>query len=68
LSELKRAAPSRFALLVGTEGEGLSAAVEALATRRVRIAMRPGVDSLNLGVAAGIALHWLSVAERQGPP
>jgi tRNA G18 (ribose-2'-O)-methylase SpoU len=70
LSELERAGPglSRFALLVGTEGEGLSAPVEALATRRVRIAMRPGVDSLNLGVAAGIALHWLSAVVRQGPP
>jgi tRNA G18 (ribose-2'-O)-methylase SpoU len=49
-----------FALLIGTEGEGLSAEVEERATRRVRIAMQPGVDSLNLGVAAGIALHSLS--------
>lgn len=48
-----------FALLIGAEGEGLSADVEQRATRRVRIAMRPGVDSLNLGVAAGIALHAL---------
>jgi tRNA G18 (ribose-2'-O)-methylase SpoU len=68
LRELDRRGLSRFVLLVGTEGEGLSAAVEALATRRVRIAMRPGVDSLNLGVAAGIALHWLTAAESQGPP
>jgi tRNA G18 (ribose-2'-O)-methylase SpoU len=48
-----------FALLIGTEGDGLSAEVEQRATRRLRIAMRPGVDSLNLGVAAGIALHSL---------
>jgi len=47
------------ALLIGTEGEGLSAEVEERATRRLRIAMRPGVDSLNLGVAAGIALYSL---------
>jgi tRNA G18 (ribose-2'-O)-methylase SpoU len=48
-----------FALLVGAEGDGLTADVEARATRRLRIAMRPGVDSLNLGVAAGIALYSL---------
>ncbi len=64
LRELDRTVPdARFALLVGTEGSGLSEEVEALATRRVRIAMRPGVDSLNLGVAAGVALHWLTLCE-----
>lgn len=60
LHELARsAAPERFALLLGAEGDGLAAELEALATRRLRIAMRPGVDSLNVGVAAGIALHAL---------
>jgi tRNA G18 (ribose-2'-O)-methylase SpoU len=49
----------RFALLVGAEGEGLSAELEALADQRVRIVMNNGVDSLNLGVATGVALHWL---------
>lgn len=49
-----------FALLIGTEGAGLSAEVERRATQHLRIAMRPGVDSLNLGVAAGIALHALT--------
>jgi tRNA G18 (ribose-2'-O)-methylase SpoU len=53
-------ATAPLALLVGSEGEGLSPDVEARATRRLRIAMRAGVDSLNLGVAAGIALHWLA--------
>jgi tRNA G18 (ribose-2'-O)-methylase SpoU len=61
LHEYVRAAPAApLALLVGSEGEGLSPAVEARATRGLRIAMRAGVDSLNLGVAAGIALHWLT--------
>lgn len=46
-----------LALLVGTEGAGLSADAEALADRRVRIAMSADVDSLNLAVATGIALH-----------
>jgi tRNA G18 (ribose-2'-O)-methylase SpoU len=52
-------AARRFALVVGSEGAGLSPEVEALASTRLRIGMRPGVDSLNLGVAAGIALHGL---------
>ncbi len=51
--------PARVALLVGTEGDGLSPAAAALADARVRIAMSPGVDSLNAVVAASIALHRL---------
>lgn len=60
LGELARLGVTRpLALLLGAEGEGLAADVEALATRRLRIGMRAGVDSLNVGVAAGIALHAL---------
>jgi tRNA G18 (ribose-2'-O)-methylase SpoU len=54
------AQPARVALLVGTEHEGLSAGAEAAADVRVRIPIAPAVDSLNLAVAAGIALHQLS--------
>lgn len=50
---------SRLALLVGTEGAGLTPAVEAAADYRVRISIRPYVDSLNLAVATGIALQRL---------
>jgi tRNA G18 (ribose-2'-O)-methylase SpoU len=50
---------SRVALLVGTEGDGLSPELSLLATERLRIAMRPGVDSVNLAVATGIALSRL---------
>jgi tRNA G18 (ribose-2'-O)-methylase SpoU len=49
------------ALLLGTEGEGLSEAALARADHRVRIAMEPGVDSVNVSVAAGIALHRLRI-------
>ena len=50
----------RIALIVGTEGAGLTPAVEAAADYRVRIPIAGGVDSLNLAVAAGIAcLHEL---------
>ena len=45
------------ALLLGHEGDGLTAAAMNAADERVRIAIRPGVDSLNLATAAAIALH-----------
>lgn len=51
--------PGRVALLVGAEGPGLRPETIAAADRRVRIAMRPGVDSLNVATAAAIALHRL---------
>jgi len=47
------------ALLFGSEGFGLAPHSLALCDRRVMIPMRPGVDSLNVNVAAGIFLyHW----------
>ena len=45
------------ALLVGSEGPGLSDAALAAADMRVRIDMRPGVDSLNVVIAAAIAMR-----------
>ncbi len=50
----------RRALLVGAEGPGLSARALAASDRLVRIAMAPGVDSLNVATAAAIALHQLA--------
>ena len=50
----------RRALLVGAEGPGLSRAALDASDRRVRIAMAPDVDSLNVATAAAIALHHLS--------
>lgn len=55
-----RPRPEKLALLVGAEGDGLSGAALALADRRVRIPIKPQVDSLNLAVAVGIALSRLS--------
>lgn len=49
----------RIALLVGTEGPGLSEAAERAADVRVRVPISSDVDSLNLAVATGIALHRL---------
>jgi tRNA G18 (ribose-2'-O)-methylase SpoU len=51
--------PGRVALLLGSEAEGLSAEALAAADLRARIAMAPGVDSLNVATASGIAMHQL---------
>jgi tRNA G18 (ribose-2'-O)-methylase SpoU len=51
--------PARLALLVGTEGSGLTAGAATQAAARVRIPIGPAVDSLNLAVATGIALSRL---------
>jgi tRNA G18 (ribose-2'-O)-methylase SpoU len=50
----------RIALMVGAEGPGLGPAAEALADERVRIPVSDVVDSLNLSVAVGIALHAIA--------
>jgi tRNA G18 (ribose-2'-O)-methylase SpoU len=55
----------RVALLLGTEGDGLSAHWQDEADQRVRIPMNPaaraaGVDSLNVVAAAAIACHLLT--------
>ena len=51
------------ALLLGSEGAGLSAAALAGADRAVRIPIAARVDSLNVASAAAIALHRLAPPE-----
>jgi tRNA G18 (ribose-2'-O)-methylase SpoU len=58
--------PERVALLVGTEAEGLSSSALSEADLTVHIPMAPGVDSLNVAMAAGIALHHLNQARAGG--
>lgn len=50
-------APARLALAVGNEGSGVSDSVRRLARRTVGIPLVAGVESLNVGVAAGILLY-----------
>lgn len=50
----------RWAVMVGAEGDGLSAAALGAADVSVRIPMAPGVDSLNVATAAAVALHRFS--------
>ena len=52
--------PARLALLLGSEGPGLSDAASTAVDHHVRIPVNPDVDSLNLAVAAGIALYRFS--------
>lgn len=47
-------------LIVGSEHEGISPAVLAVSTHRVRIPIATSVDSLNAAVAASICLHRLA--------
>lgn len=43
-------------ILMGTEGAGVPDAVHERADLRIRIPLRPGFRSLNVGMSAGIAL------------
>jgi tRNA G18 (ribose-2'-O)-methylase SpoU len=49
--------PDRYALLLGSEGPGLSPEWLAAADARVTIPMRPEADSLNVATAAAIAFY-----------
>ena len=59
-TEISAIPPSpRMALVMGTEGEGLPRTIlERFHT--ARIAQMPGLDSLNVGTASGIALYSLA--------
>lgn len=55
LDELVADPPERLALLLGTEGDGLSRRAVAAADVVVRIPMAGGVDSLNVAAASAVA-------------
>ena len=50
------------AVLLGSEGDGLSAVTVAYADVRHRIEIEPSIDSLNVATAAALALHTLRLA------
>jgi tRNA G18 (ribose-2'-O)-methylase SpoU len=52
--------PSRWAVLLGAEGPGLTDDVLAMADAHVRIPMAAGVDSLNVATAAAVAFAQLT--------
>jgi tRNA G18 (ribose-2'-O)-methylase SpoU len=59
LDEFVRNAPTRLALALGAEGDGLSAFAVEEADVAVRIPMQGGVDSLNVAAASAVALWAL---------
>jgi tRNA G18 (ribose-2'-O)-methylase SpoU len=56
---VRRPPADRLAVVLGAEGTGLTSAGEAFVDVRVRIPISATVDSLNVAVAAGIALSCL---------
>jgi tRNA G18 (ribose-2'-O)-methylase SpoU len=59
----KAVTPGRpTALLLGSEGYGLTEPAMAAADERVRIPMSGGVDSLNVATAAAIAFHTVTTS------
>jgi tRNA G18 (ribose-2'-O)-methylase SpoU len=61
------APPDRWAILLGAEGPGLTAAARSAADACVRIPMAPGVDSLNVATAAAVAFAHLTADARITP-
>lgn len=62
IGSIERTSGDRVAIVLGTEGSGLSEDALAGADRRVRIPMAAGVDSINVGTAAAVAFYALGVA------
>ena len=54
-----KAPPPRLALAVGNEGAGLKPSLRDACAETIALPMSPGVESLNVAVAAGIALFAL---------
>jgi len=63
LDELESSPPDRIAIVVGTEGDGLSRHTLASVDLTVRIPMGGGVDSLNVAAASAVAMWALRVRE-----
>jgi tRNA G18 (ribose-2'-O)-methylase SpoU len=60
LETFAREPSRRVAFVLGSEADGLSAAALAAVDRHARIPMSPAVDSLNVAVAAAVALYALT--------
>ena len=57
LDDLAGMSHAKLALVLGTEGAGLSRRATQLVDHRVRIPMDAGVDSLNVAAASAVALY-----------
>ncbi len=59
VDDLAARRPDKMALVLGTEGAGMSEATLAAVDLAVKIPMRPGVDSLNVAAASAVAFWEL---------
>lgn len=57
--------PDRWVLALGSEGKGLRAKTRAFLDDTIAIPMKPGVESLNVSVAAAILAYALTEAGRE---
>lgn len=62
IDEIRLRPGERVALVLGSEGPGLSPETLAACARRVRIPLVGGVDSLNVGAAAAVAFYAIGRA------
>ena len=60
LRDFAATAPERVALVLGTEGEGLTPEAIAAADTVVQIPMAHGIDSLNVAATAAVAMYALA--------
>lgn len=67
LDEYAAAAPERVAMVLGSEGDGLSRRALAAADTVVTIPMLHGVDSLNVASASAVALWALRARSQPNP-
>jgi tRNA G18 (ribose-2'-O)-methylase SpoU len=61
LADFAAAPPERVAMVLGAEGDGLTAEALAAADTVVTIPMRHGVDSLNVAAASAVAMWALAL-------
>ncbi|MBE5735066.1 MAG: RNA methyltransferase [Clostridiales bacterium] len=57
--ENTRPKADKFAIIIGSEGGGVSDRLRRLATTTISIPMQNGVESLNASVSAGIIMYYL---------
>ena len=60
LQNLKIDLEKRWILILGSEAHGMSDSLRSYITHRISIPGFGGMDSLNVAVAGGILLHWLT--------
>ncbi len=57
--ENSRPKSSKFGIIIGSEGRGVSARMRSIATTTISVPMTNGVESLNASVSAGIIMFYL---------